>query len=112
LKGKNPIPVAPHAGDDPAPGGRLIQSPGQAADGRLPIVAPLPLGIVMPDDQPETPAGTGGGPLQHFEITVGIAKGQDGAPADMLVYADRLASLVVDEIDLALCDFQWVNAIL
>jgi hypothetical protein len=38
--------------------------------------------------------------LQHLQIAVGIAERGDRSPADVLVDADRLAGLVVDEVDL------------
>ena len=41
-----------------------------------------------------------GGPLQHLEVAVGVAKGEDRAAADEPVDPDWLAGLVVDEVDL------------
>ena len=42
----------------------------------------------------------GGRPLEHLEVAVGVAEGDDRAAADELLDADRLAGLVVDEVDL------------
>ena len=39
-------------------------------------------------------------PLEHLEVAVGVAEGDDRPPADDLMDAHRLAGLVVDEIDL------------
>ena len=41
----------------------------------------------------------GSGPLQHLQVAVGVAEGGDGPTADVLVDADRLAFLVVDEVE-------------
>ena len=42
----------------------------------------------------------GRGPFQHLQVAVGVAEREDRAAADELVDADRLAGLVVDEVDL------------
>ena len=56
------------------------------------------------DEQAEARAITGAGPLQHLEVAVGIPRGEDRAATDMLVDADRLALLVVDEVELGHLD--------
>jgi hypothetical protein len=50
--------------------------------------------------QSETRARARRRPLQHLEIAVRIAEGEYRPPADVLVDADGLAGLVVDEVDL------------
>src|SRR5262245_26188752 len=39
-------------------------------------------------------------PLQHLQVSIRIAKGEDGTPSDEFVDGNRLANFVVDEIDL------------
>jgi hypothetical protein len=53
----------------------------------------------MMDKQAKAGASRNRRPLQHFEIAVGIAECRDRTAADELIDADRLASLVVDEIE-------------
>ena len=48
----------------------------------------------------ETRAAPGGRPLEHLQVAVGVAESSDRAPADVRVDADRLACLVIDEVDL------------
>ena len=64
------------------------------------IVGVFAFGVGVMDDQAEARAAAHRGPLQHFEIAVGVAERGDRAAADVLVDADRLAGLVVDEVDL------------
>src|SRR5580698_5970718 len=52
------------------------------------------------DEEHETGAGAGGGPLEHLLVTVGVAEGCDGALAYKCVDPDGLAGAVVDEADL------------
>ncbi|MNF07181.1 hypothetical protein D3C80_2073080 [compost metagenome] len=43
----------------------------------------------------EARAFAGGGPLQHLQVAIGVAEGQDGATADDGVDAFRLAGAIV-----------------
>ena len=52
------------------------------------------------DDQAEARPGARRGPLQHLQVAVGVAEGDDRAAADEPVDADGLAGAVVDELDL------------
>ena len=45
-------------------------------------------------------APAGGGPLEHWQVAVGIAEGHHGAAADVLVDADGLALFVIVEVQL------------
>ena len=58
----------------------------------------------MVDVEAEARTGTCGSPLQHFQVAIGIAKRRDGPAADEAGDANRLARLVVDEIDLGQAD--------
>ena len=76
--------------------------PGQVepAKCRLAVIGVFTLGVGMMDDAAQTRRPTRlGGPLQHFEIAVRIAEGGDRPPPDKFVDSDRLARLVVDEVD-------------
>src|SRR5512146_2694940 len=52
------------------------------------------------NDQCEAWSRSSHGPLQHLQITVRVAERSDRATSDVLLDADRLARLVIDEIDL------------
>ena len=71
------------------------------SDVGLAVVGVFALGVGVMDDQRRS-AGRRPQrrPLQHFEIAVGVAERGDRAAADVLVDADGLAGLVVDEVDL------------
>ena len=66
----------------------------------VPVVSIFALGVGVMDDQAEARAPAHRRPLQHLEIAVGVAERRNRAAADVLVDADRLAGLVVDEVDL------------
>ena len=66
----------------------------------LAVVGVFAFRIGMVHDQAEARAAAERGLLQHLEIAVGVAERRDRPAADVLVDADRLAGLVVDEIDL------------
>jgi hypothetical protein len=65
----------------------------------VPVVGVFAYRIGMMDKQAKAGASRNRRPLQHFEIAVGIAECRDRTAADELIDADRLASLVVDEIE-------------
>ena len=44
-------------------------------------------------------ARTGGRPLEHLQVAIGVAKGHERAATDELVDGDGLACLVVDKVD-------------
>src|SRR5208283_5662006 len=71
----------------------------EATEGCVPVVGVFAYRIGMMDKQAKAGASRNRRPLQHFEIAVGIAECRDRAAADELIDADRLASLVVDEIE-------------
>jgi hypothetical protein len=64
------------------------------------VVGILAFGVGMMNDEPETASiACQCRPLQHLKVAVRIAECSNGAPADLLIDADGLAGLVVDEID-------------
>ena len=77
---------------------RLVELADRAIPGRRPIRARI--GVV--DEPAEARAGAGRRPLQHLQVAVGVAEGEDRPAADEAVDADRLAGPVVDEVDLRL----------
>jgi hypothetical protein len=42
-----------------------------------------------------------------LQIAIGIPKRRDGAAADMLLIADRLPRLIIDEVDFRQLDQYW-----
>src|SRR4051812_30915941 len=67
---------------------------------RIAVVGIFALRVGVVDDQAEPrTSGAERGPLQHFEIAVGISERRDWTAADVLVDPDRLSRLVVDEVD-------------
>ena len=79
---------------------RFVEALVELADVRLAVVGPFALGVGVVDEEAEARAAAGGGPLQHLQVAVGVAEGGDRPAADVLVDADGLAGLVVDEVDL------------
>ena len=67
---------------------------------RVAVVGIFAHRVGMVHDQAEPhPTSAERRPLQHFEIAVGVAEGGDRTAANMFIDPDRLAGLVVDEID-------------
>ncbi len=58
----------------------------------------------MAEDQAEARAGSGRRPLEHLEVAVRVAEGEDGAAPYELLDPDGLSRLVVDEVDLREAD--------
>src|SRR5688572_18868596 len=83
------LPVVLHIHDRPAPGRGFVQGFVQLADVRLAVVGPFALGVGVMDDQSETRAAPRNGPLEHLQITVGIAEGGDGAAANVMLQARK-----------------------
>src|SRR6185295_19367483 len=108
VEGKDALPVLLHVDDRPLVDGRGVERDVEFPEMRLAVVGIFTFRIGMVDDQAE-PRATGAErrPLQHFEIAVGVAEGGDRTPANVLVDADRLARLVVDEIDVGQPEERW-----
>ena len=94
------LPVPLHVDENPATFGRFVESYGQSPDVRGPVVGPFPFAIGVMDDDSEPGAPACRDPLEHLEISIGIAECRDRPAADYLVDADRLAGAVVDKVDL------------
>jgi len=77
----------------------LIEGFVETANGRLTIVGIFAVGIGVMDDEAETRPRTGGGPLDHLQVAVGVAESGDGPPADVHLNADGFTRLVVDKVD-------------
>jgi len=72
--------------------------------GEQSVVGIFAIGVGVMHKQAQAAPITGHGVLDHLHVTVRVSEGQDRAAADMLVDTDRLARLVVDEIDLWLAN--------
>lgn len=66
---------------------------------RFAVISPLALGIGLMHVKHKAFARTRGRPLQHLQIAVGVAESRYRPATDMPVDTDRLALLVIDEID-------------
>ena len=71
---------------------------------RLPVIGPFAFRVGVMDVEAKARARAAASPLQHLEVAVGIAERRDRPAADVLLDADRLACLVVDEVDLRQLD--------
>ena len=67
---------------------------------RLAIICVFAFCIGVVNDNAKAYASAHGRPLQHFEVAIRVAESGDRTAADVLVDADRLTSLVIDEVDL------------
>src|SRR6185312_6364541 len=92
-------PVALHVDDRPALGAAFIERLVELADMGFPVIRPFTLRVGMMHDSGKARAIAGRRPLQHREIAVGIAEGEDRPPADEAIDADGLARSIVDEFD-------------
>ena len=66
---------------------------------RMAIVGGLARGIVMVHQHAETSTLPRGHPFQHLEVAVRVAERGNGTAADVLMNSDRLAVLVVNEVE-------------
>ena len=63
------------------------------------VVGRLARGIVMMDEHAQAQSVAGRDPLQHLEVAIRVAESGYGADTDVLMNADRLSGLVVDEVE-------------
>lgn len=84
----------------PIPGMGFVERFVEATDMGVAIIGPFSLGIRVMHQQTEPSAVTGCRPLQHLQIAVGVTERRDGATADATVDGNRLALLVINEVDL------------
>lgn len=98
FKWENYPPIIPHVNDGPSAPRPFVEAMIELADMGVTIVGPLAVVIGMVHDKAKTQTRAGSCPLQHFEIAVGIAACHDRSAANMLVDTDRLAGLIVDEV--------------
>ena len=73
----------------------------QTSDAGIAIISPFAIGVSVVNVEAETRTTAAGGPLQHLQISVGIAKSGDGAPADVRVDADSFTFFVIDKVQLS-----------
>src|SRR5215470_18010615 len=102
LEPEDRAPVAFHVDHSPATGSGFVERSVELAHVRLPVVGPFALGIGVVHEPGEARAAAIHGPLQHLQVAVGVAEGEDRTPPDETVDADRLARPVIDELDLGL----------
>src|SRR4051812_44621188 len=94
------VPINFHVHHRPAFGPGFIKALVEPANGGLPVVGPLTLSISMMDVKAIARTGRLARPLQHLQVAVGVAERGNRPATDMLLDADGLAGLVVDEIGL------------
>jgi hypothetical protein len=100
LEGEDAVPVVLHVGHNPFIHCRGIEGFVEATEGCVSVVGVFAFRVGVMDNQAKAGTASHRRPLQHFQITVGIAERGDRPAADMFVDADWLAGLVVDEIHL------------
>ena len=74
-----------HIHNGPAVSPGLVEGFVETANGRLTIVGIFALGIGVMDDEAETRPRTGGGPLDHLQVAVGVAKSASAAASVMVI---------------------------
>jgi len=70
----------------------------EMAKTRLPIIGLFTLGVGVVHKSHETRTAACRRPLQHLQVTVGVAEGKDRAAVDEVVDPDWLARPIVDEL--------------
>ena len=100
----NDLPVLLHVDNRPAFRLCFVEAFVEAANAGLSVVGPFALGIRMVDVKREPRPLSGSRPLQHLQVAVGVAERGNGSPADLLVDGNRLAFLVVKEVEFGQAD--------
>src|SRR5215207_11054025 len=100
LERKDALPVSLHIHHGPVIQGSGVQRLAESAKVRFAIICVFTFGVSVMNENAKAYSTAHGRPLQHFEVAIRVAKGGDRTAADVLVDADRLASLVIDEIHL------------
>src|SRR6478735_3605501 len=77
LRAVDRLPVVLHIDDQPAPRRSFVQGLVELSDMGLAIIGIFPLGVGVVNDEREARAGVEGRPLQHLQIAVGVAGGED-----------------------------------
>ena len=98
LEREDPPPVFPHVRDCPATLVGFGECDFEASHRRDAVVV-LARGVGMVDEHHQPTPGTGGSPLQHLQVAVGVAKGGDRPLTDKLLDGGRLALFVVKEVE-------------
>jgi hypothetical protein len=79
VEGEYALPVDFHVDNRPFAFAGRYEGRVEASDGRLLVVGELALGVGVVNDSAKAQAAAHRCPLQHLEIAVGIAEGEDGA---------------------------------
>src|SRR4029450_4232991 len=74
---KDRLPVRLHVDDGPAAFFRLVHRLVEPADARIAVIGVFALGIDVVHDTHESRAGMGGSPLQHLQVAVRVAEGEN-----------------------------------
>src|SRR3954447_20225372 len=83
------FPVILHIDHGPALGLRHFKRHVEATNGRVAVVGPFPLGVGVVHDEREANTAASLGPLEHLQVTVGVAESRNRLPADVHLDADR-----------------------
>src|SRR3954451_5363637 len=100
LERKDALPVSLHIHHGPVIHGSGVQRLVESAEVRFAIICVFTFGVSVMNENAKAYSTAHGRPLQHFEVAIRVAKGGDRRATNVLVDADRLASLVIDEIHL------------
>ena len=65
---------------------------------RITAIRPFTLSIGVMHQKYESPPFSGGSPLEHLQIAIGVAEGCNWATADVRVDTDRFALFVVNKV--------------
>src|SRR5277367_571686 len=99
LRWEDGFPVIPHIHYRPSMLSGLVESLVELTDRRFAIISPFTLCVSVMDVKTESRTCSGKSPLQHLQVAVGVPECSDGAAADKLVDAYRLADIVVHKLN-------------
>ena len=85
--GEDNPPVPLHVHNCPASLLCFVEALVETTDARFSVIGPFALAIGVVDVECESRALSGSGPLQHLQVTVGVAERCNGSSADLLVTA-------------------------
>jgi hypothetical protein len=109
VKRKDAIPIVLHVHDGPSVHSRGVQSLIELAKIGVSVIGVFAPGVSVMDDETESHCTGSSCPLKHLEVPIRVTKRGDRPLAYVLIDSDRLASLIIDKVNLWEPKQKWLT---